>query len=155
MKIERKEGYISVIAPKLMRWSSYIIYGNEAAKTARAAAFFPFIIFRDETQVVPWVINHERIHFRQQTDLLFVGAWILWGIEWVYARCVLRKDWKEAYLLGSGEQEAYRNQQDFDYLKHRKPFAQLWYLTHKREFTFGKPGEIIYTDKEGVDYHIT
>lgn len=146
MKVELRERYILVIAPRLVYWNTLLTHGSEAAKTARAAAFFPLIFFRSREEVVPWIINHEQIHFRQQLALLFVGTWILWGIEWLYARVVLRKAPQEAYLWCSNEQEAYRNQQDFGYLNHRRLFAQYWYLAHKREFTFGQPGEIIYKD---------
>ncbi len=143
MEIKIEKGYISIVSPKLT-WVCGLWGG--APKLARAAAFFPFIIFRAEGEKVPWVINHERIHFRQQLETAFVGL-IMWSIiETLYALIVLRKSLKEAYLWRSSEQEAYRNQQDFQYLDNRHVWAQFKYVKDKRVFNLGNPGEIIFTD---------
>ena len=142
MKTKIERGYVSVISPKLTWWLGL---SSGSPKLARAAAFFPFIIFRSEEERVPWIINHERIHFRQQLETAFVGL-LAWSfVETLYARLVLGKSFKEAYLWRSSEQEAYRNQQNFQYLNNRRLWAQFKYIKDKRAFTFGSPGEIIFT----------
>jgi hypothetical protein len=112
---------------------------------ARAAAFFPFIFVRAEDVIAPWLINHERIHFRQQLETLFIGSILFDIVETAYAMFVLRKSLKDAYVWRSSEQEAYRNQQDQTYLQKRKIWSQFRYLKDKRMFKFGPPGEIIFT----------
>ena len=132
-----------VVAPRFVEKIGKLMTGRS---DTRAAAIFPFIFLRDDSENVPWVINHERIHFRQQLDTLFVGIWLVSLYEHFYARYVLNLSKQEAYLYKAGEQEAYRNQQDFEYLSRRKFGAVYWYIFHKRRFTFGAPGEIVYQD---------
>lgn len=143
MKIKIEKGYISIVSPKLV-WFCGLWSGSP--KLARAVAFFPFIIFRSEDEKVPWVIRHERIHFRQQLETVFVGLLVWSFLETLYARFILGKSFKEAYLWRSSEQEAYRNQQDQEYLTNRPLWAQFKYIKDKRTFAFGRPGEIIFTD---------
>lgn len=135
--------YIPIVSPRIMRILGYIMAGT---RNARGAAIFPFIIFRSKNEMVPWVINHECIHFKQQVETLFVGIKIVWIIETFYGILILRKNWNDLYVWRSSEQEAYRNQNDANYLVTRKPFAWIWYMFHKRTFTITGPGEITYTD---------
>lgn len=145
MKIKSEKGYISVISPRLTYFCGL---WSGSSKLARAVALFPFIIFRSVDEQVPWIINHERIHFRQQIETLFIGFYILSLLENLYALLILKKNLKEAYKWRSSEQEAYRNQQNFEYLNNRPLWAQFKYIKHKREFTFGNPGEIIFTENQ-------
>ena len=43
---------------------------------------------RDISWIDKYVINHERIHTAQQRELLFIGFYILYLIEWI-VRCIL------------------------------------------------------------------
>ena len=147
MKIKLEHGYISVVSRRITYWSGLT---SGTPELVRAAAFFPFIFFRSEEEKMPWVINHERIHFRQQLETLFVGFLLLEIGEILYVRFVLRKNTKDAYLWYSWEQEAYRNQQDQEYLKHRKIWSLFKYMKDKKIFTFGKPGEIIFTTEQNT-----
>jgi hypothetical protein len=104
------------------------------SKSAKAVTVFPFIFVRSETELIPWLIIHERIHIRHQIELLLIGSIILYIIEFLYAFLWLRYSW----------QEAYRNQNDFQYLKTRKIFSQFYYLFHKSKFTH-KDGEVTVT----------
>ncbi len=142
MKIKIEKGYISIVSPRLT-WLCGLWSGSP--RRARAAAFFPFMLFRSEEEKVPWIINHERIHFHQQLETAFVGK-LVWSVmETIYAVLVLRKNFKEAYIWRASEQEAYRNQHDSQYLEHRPLWAQFKYVRDKKMFVFGKPGEIIFT----------
>jgi hypothetical protein len=89
-------------------------------------------------------INHERIHFRQQLETLFIGSWILHLIEDLYSRLFLKLKANDYYLYRAVEQEAYRNQHDMDYLKNRKLFSLFRYVRDKRQLTFvaGKAPEV-------------
>ena len=72
--------------------------------------------------------NHERIHTAQMKELLFVFFYLWYGIEWL-VRLFQYRDSKEAYLNISFEREAYKNQKDMGYLKARKKYRNLKYLS--------------------------
>jgi hypothetical protein len=117
------------------RLVAFFAWFSGYSKTARAVTVFPFIFVRSKEELVPWLVNHEKIHIRQQMELLFIGAVLLHVVEVMYGFIVLRLSWYETYLYCSIEQEAYRNQNNPDYLKNRKVFSQFYYLTNKRRFT--------------------
>ena len=102
---------------------------------AKAVTLFPFIFIRSKEDLVPWLITHEQIHIRQQLELLLLGAVLLHMVEMIYSVLILRLSWYESYLWSSTEQEAYRNQNNIEYLKQRKPFTQLYYVLHKKKFS--------------------
>jgi len=145
MKIKPQKDYILVSSPSMV-----YIFGilSGMPKLAKAAAFFPFIFVRSEEVIEPWLINHERIHFQQQLETLFLGLFILEWIETFYALIVLKKSFKQAYQWRSSEQEAYRNQLDKNYLVHRKRWSLFCYIKNKKEFSFGNHGEIIVIQNE-------
>ena len=66
-------------------------------------------------------LNHERIHTAQQRELLYIGFYLWYIIEWL---CLLVKyrNGLTAYFHISFEQEAYRHQDDLEYLKKRKHY---------------------------------
>lgn len=69
-------------------------------------------------------INHEAIHTAQMRELLYVGFYFLYLLEWL---CRLPKQWRtgqSAYRNISFEQEAYRKQYCYTYLTYRKQWAQ-------------------------------
>lgn len=67
------------------------------------------------------VLNHEAIHTAQMKELLYVGFYIIYFIEWIYKIIV---DTHSAYRSISFERDAYMNQSDNNYLNDRKAFAQ-------------------------------
>lgn len=140
MKFKIEKGYISIISPKLI-WICGLSSGSP--KIARAAALFPFIIFASKEEQVPWTINHEKIHFQQQLETLFIGLLLLELFETIYAVVILKKSFPEAYKWRSSEQEAYLNQGNQDYLKERRLWSIFRYTRYKKNFSFGNPGEII------------
>lgn len=71
-------------------------------------------------------INHERIHTAQMKELLYVGFYILYIIEWLL-RLILIRDGHEAYRMISFEVEAYREQDNLNYLKNRKKYDWIRY----------------------------
>ena len=67
-------------------------------------------------------IQHEEIHTAQMRELLYVGFYMLYLLEWVYR---LMFHTSTAYKGISFEVEAKSNEWRKDYLKHRKPYA-MW-----------------------------
>lgn len=72
--------------------------------------------------------NHERIHTAQMKELLYLFFYLWYVIEWVI-RLIQYRDSKVAYLNISFEREAYRNQNNLGYLKARKKYRNLKYLS--------------------------
>jgi len=67
-------------------------------------------------------MNHERIHIKQQLELLILPFYVIYliefGIGWLR-----HKNKKKAYMNISFEREAYKNDTDFSYLKKREWWA--------------------------------
>lgn len=70
------------------------------------------------------VIQHEKIHFKQQTELLIIPFYILYLLEFSYF-LFCYKNWHLAYKAISFEREAYEHEKEPKYLSTRKPFA-MW-----------------------------
>lgn len=66
-------------------------------------------------------MNHETIHTAQMIELLFVGFYVIYLLEWLY-RLVFHT--KTAYRGISFEREAYGHEDEPEYLETRKHFAQ-------------------------------
>jgi len=73
--------------------------------------------------------NHEYIHTLQQREMLFIGFYVWYCMEWLY-RSIRLRSWMKGYYAISFEREAYIMQHDLDYPNHRRHFA-WWKL-----FTF-------------------
>lgn len=141
MKIFFHKTHIQIISPRLTYLSGLL---NGHAGETRAFAAFPFIVFRSEEEIVPWIINHELIHFKQQVELLFVGSLLLTILETLYGFLFLGKSWKSIYLWRAMEQEAYLNHHNQEYLKTRKPFSTFRYIRNKKKIEFTDiPGEVL------------
>ena len=66
------------------------------------------------------LINHEKIHLRQQLELLIIPFFILYSFEFLI-RLIKYRNWNLAYRNISYEREAYKNEKDLEFLKSR-PF---------------------------------
>ena len=75
------------------------------------------------------ILNHEKIHTRQMLELLIIPFYLFYVIEWLirFVRC---GNSYSAYSHISFEREAYVNQKNFSYLKKRKPYRFIFYLTN-------------------------
>jgi hypothetical protein len=88
-------------------------------KGYEAMALFPFILVHDQKMKENRVlINHERIHLRQQIELLILPFYIWYVTEYLINR-LKYKDAKMAYRNISFEREAYANEADLTYLENR------------------------------------
>lgn len=81
---------------------------------------FPFIFLRElafkENKIL---INHEKIHIRQQLELLIIFFYLWYVVEYYYWYFKL-KDKHLAYRNISFEREAYAMEEDLNYLETRK-----------------------------------
>jgi len=94
-------------------------------KGYRGMTVFPFVILRERKDaVLPVLMNHERIHIRQQLELLIVPFFVWYLMEYLFRLAQYRNRF-QAYRNISFEREAYANESDPNYLKHRKIFAFL------------------------------
>ncbi|MFD0989051.1 hypothetical protein ACFQ1R_03005 [Mariniflexile jejuense] len=91
-------------------------------------AFYPFVFLKSKVLKEDTVlINHESIHLKQQVELLIVPFYLWYCIEF-FIRLLQFKKWQLAYRNISFEREAYANERNLDYLKHRKLWSFLKYL---------------------------
>lgn len=80
---------------------------------------FPFVFFRDKKFRDDAVfVNHERIHLRQQIELLILPFFLWYGIEFLL-RLMVSRNVDSAYRNISFEREAYENEKDLSYLQTR------------------------------------
>ena len=90
--------------------------------------FFPFIFLASSHLKKDAVfINHEKIHLRQQAEMLLI-IFILWYYTEFLVRLIQNGNWYKAYLNISFEREAYACENDLNYLKTRRFWAFLKYL---------------------------
>lgn len=98
------------------------------AKNFRGLAIYPFIFLRQkELKDNPTIMNHEKIHLRQQIEMLWIFFFLWYGIEF-FVRWIQFKNSNLAYLNISFEREAYNNEIDYSYLKNRKFWSFTKYL---------------------------
>lgn len=90
--------------------------------------FYPFIILKNKNfRFNKILVNHERIHLRQQLDLFILFFYVWYTIEFVVRFCIC-KNKKMAYKSISFEKEAYVNEHNLKYLDKRKWMSFLKYL---------------------------
>lgn len=95
-----------------------------------AITLFPFIILRKpESRQDKVLICHEKIHLRQQLELLVIFFYLWYVIEYYY-RYFQLKDAFLAYRSISFEREAYAMENDFNYLERRKFWSFRKYIAH-------------------------
>jgi len=91
-------------------------------------ALWPFIVVKNDILKKDQIfINHERIHLRQQIELLVIPFYLIYFFEYVI-RLVQYRNSQEAYRNISFEREAYEKECDLTYLKKRRLWSFLKYL---------------------------
>lgn len=84
---------------------------------------YPFMFLKTEAlkgNIV--LLNHEKIHLRQQIELLVIPFFIIYITEFLF-RLLQYKNWHLAYRNISFEREAYTNEKDLEYLRLRSFWA--------------------------------
>lgn len=97
-------------------------------KGYRGLAVFPFVFVKYSLDKEnPVFVNHERIHLRQQLELLIVPFFVLYFLEF-FLRLIQYRNVDLAYRNISFEREAYANEKDLDYLKNRFLWRFIKYI---------------------------
>lgn len=105
-----------------------VVLSRIFSKNFRGMAIFPFIFLKDKSLIQnKTILNHEKIHLRQQLELLWILFFIWYGIEFII-RLIHYKNSQKAYFEISFEREAYANEKDLNYIKNRKLFSFIHYL---------------------------
>jgi len=89
---------------------------------------FPFVFLKYQAlKNNSTLINHEKIHWRQQLETLVLPFYLLYTIEFLI-RLILYQNWKRAYKNISFEREAYLNDKNLEYLKTRAFWQFIAYI---------------------------
>lgn len=97
-------------------------------KGYRGLAIFPFVFVKYSVDKEnPVFVNHERIHLRQQLELLIIPFFIWYFLEFIL-RLIQYGNLDLAYRNISFEREAYAKEKDLDYLKQRTFCKFLIYI---------------------------
>ena len=106
------------------------IIQNKLIPFGRYKAINLFGLIFTKTKLNDIDITHESIHTVQMKELLYLGFYIIYCLEWLFKVCKYRNTTK-AYKNVSFEKEAYTNEKNKDYLSIRKHYQQ-W--RHERLF---------------------
>ncbi|WP_166920045.1 hypothetical protein [Flavobacterium poyangense] len=99
----------------------------------RGMTVFPFVFVKyDGDKGNKVFLNHEKIHLRQQLEMLVIPFFVWYFLEYL-VRFIQYKNAEKAYLNISFEREAYANEADLNYLKSRSFFQYWHYLTLKQK----------------------
>lgn len=104
-----------------MKFKGFLL--NVSFLWVEGMAFFPFI-FCKKKGPGHRLLNHERIHLRQQLETGLILFYIWYFTEY-FIRLLQHKKHYLAYLHISFEREAYLHEADPDYLK-KRPFWAFW-----------------------------
>ncbi len=95
---------------------------------ANGICLYPFVLIGKDIDVNHRLLNHERIHLRQQLETLILPFYLLYLLEFLY-RMIQYRDFVVAYRNISFEREAYYFEAHVDYLEHRKPYAWMQFVS--------------------------
>jgi len=106
----------------MILFTRFMILGKYSAIT-----LWPFIVMNKNYKGKEILLNHEKIHLKQQIELLIIPFYLWYFIEFSI-RYFKYKSWDKAYRNISFEREAYGNEKDLQYLGKRKFFGFWKYL---------------------------
>jgi hypothetical protein len=72
-----------------------------------------------------FIINHENIHWKQQMEMLIIFFYLWYIIEWIVKLFIYGKF---SYYNLSFEREAYKYENNLNYIKNRKHFSWFKYI---------------------------
>ena len=101
-------------------------------KGYEAMTVWPFIFIRKGCDIDEKDLRHERIHGRQQLEMLILPFFLWYGIEWLI-RLILYRNRDDAYYNISFEQDAYMHQYNIGYPKNYRWYEWVKYV-FKRGF---------------------
>lgn len=95
-------------------------------------SFFIFIWITRQPHDQTQLVRHEKIHFWQQVEMLFIFHWVFYAFFYVLGR-VNGQCHYVAYRYNPFELEAFTHDPDATYLEKRKPFAWVRYVRESVE----------------------
>ena len=105
-----------------------IVFKYLTPRGFRGLTFFPFVFLMNKEDVLDKVfVNHEKIHLRQQLELLVLPFYVWYVMEFLI-RWIITKDKNVAYRNISFEKEAYTNEKDLNYIESRSFWKFLNYF---------------------------
>ncbi|TRO64182.1 hypothetical protein [Christiangramia sabulilitoris] len=94
----------------------------------KGISLWPFVILENEKlKKDDFFLNHEKIHLRQQLEMLVLFFYVWYAIEF-FIRYLYCRDSMLAYRNISFEREAYRRENDLQYLGNRSFWAFIRFL---------------------------
>ena len=106
-----------------------VVFRHLFYKNYVGLSLWPFIFIKNtDLKKDHILINHERIHLRQQMELLILPFYLIYFTEWII-RSAIHLSFYKGYQNISFEREAYYNEKDLDYLPNRPLFGFLKYLS--------------------------
>jgi hypothetical protein len=107
----------------MLLFSKYLFHSGFNAIT-----IWPFIILKNKSLEKDRIlIHHEKIHLKQQIEMLWLLFFIWYLVEYM-VKIVKFKDPMKAYRNLSFEREAYDNEHNMYYLEKRKFWSFLKYM---------------------------
>nr|WP_238934519.1 hypothetical protein [Aurantibacter crassamenti] len=105
-----------------------LVFKHFFRKNYVGLSLWPFIILKnDSLKNDVFLINHEKIHLKQQLELLVIPFYIFYLLEWIL-KSIYYFDRYKGYQNISFEREAYLNENNLDYTTERTPFSFIKYL---------------------------
>lgn len=105
----------------------------------KALTVLCWIFVRHGTKLSATDVNHERIHWEQEKELLIVGFYLFYACYFLASLpiCLFDKGygrregyrngvWRRAYRTIAFEREAYDNEKDMTYVYNRQRYAWAW-----------------------------
>ncbi len=89
-------------------------------------ALYPFVLLKSPNPP-PYLLNHERIHLRQQLEMGLLLFYVWYILEFAF-RYVQYKNKYLAYRNISFEREAYAHDEQLEYLKNRRFWSFRKYI---------------------------
>jgi len=107
---------------KMNKFIKFIVFNNVIAITLA-----PFAIYIRDDKIMnnEKTINHEKIHWKQQVEMLILPFYIWYLIEFIIRLFI---NGNSAYKKLLFEQEAYNNDKNYNYLNNRKMYSWLKYF---------------------------
>lgn len=90
-------------------------------------SFFVFIWITRQPHDQTQLVRHEKIHFWQQVEMLFVFHWLFYAFFYLVGRASGQCHYI-AYRYNPFELEAFTHDPEEDYLRKRRPFAWVRYV---------------------------
>jgi len=105
-----------------------LVFKHLFRKNYVGLSLWPFIILKnDSLKDDVFLINHEKIHLKQQLELLVIPFYAFYLLEWIL-KSIYYLDRYKGYQNLSFEREAYHNEKNLDYPSQRRPFSFIKYL---------------------------